>query len=242
MKLGGIIYLHDIIQPRMTGTARRNLELFRKLCGDDAHSKVILGTTKWGEVKDETGPKLREKELRGEYWKVMIDGGSVVRRFEGTMESAWELVRIILDKAACAKSGKFTDALQIQKELIDYQRLIPETKAGKQLRSTLERQLLELQQTMNSVGAQLDDPQAQAMLRQSRDKIGGTLRQLGDLKIALPRRILEFFRLVVSPLRTLRSLFNIIISNRFDSERCSIVSAPLLDSTQFVFRADFWLR
>ena len=52
MKNAGIIYLHEITLKHMTDTALKNLDMFRKLCGDDALMKVVLGTTKWGEVGD----------------------------------------------------------------------------------------------------------------------------------------------------------------------------------------------
>ena len=34
-KLSGILYFHRIIDPRLTGTARANLRIFKRLCGDD---------------------------------------------------------------------------------------------------------------------------------------------------------------------------------------------------------------
>ena len=201
MKLGGIVYLHDIIQPRMTGTACRNLTLFRKLCGDGALSKVVLGTTKWGESRDEKGPELREKELYDVFWEEMLHEGSVMRRFEGTTESAWEFVEIILDGVPRKKLGKFTDALQIQGELVDSGRRIPETEVGKELREALTKQLRELQQKESEVGMVVDDPRSVAMLREIRSKIINTLYQLRDLNITTPpsRRMMEFFGLAVSP-------------------------------------------
>lgn len=44
VKLSGIIYLRRITDPRMTGSIRRNLLMFKKLCGEDSFSSVILAT------------------------------------------------------------------------------------------------------------------------------------------------------------------------------------------------------
>ena len=74
MKVAGIIYLHEITQTRMVGTAIRNLEMFKKLCGNDALVNVVLGTTKWGELRPEVGQK-REKQLAELFWKDMIQRG-----------------------------------------------------------------------------------------------------------------------------------------------------------------------
>lgn len=34
----------------MFGTARKDLDMFRNLCGDEAPRNVVLGTTKWDKV------------------------------------------------------------------------------------------------------------------------------------------------------------------------------------------------
>lgn len=36
IRLSGVIYLHRITDPRMSGSAMKNLELFKLLCGKDA--------------------------------------------------------------------------------------------------------------------------------------------------------------------------------------------------------------
>jgi hypothetical protein len=60
--LNGIIYLHRISDSRMKGSAKKNLLMFEKLCGEDALKKVILVTTMWDKVPlDEA--EAREKQL-----------------------------------------------------------------------------------------------------------------------------------------------------------------------------------
>ena len=39
--LTGIIYLHRITDPKMGGTARKDLMMFKKLCGEDSFSNVV---------------------------------------------------------------------------------------------------------------------------------------------------------------------------------------------------------
>jgi RNA binding exosome subunit len=193
MKLGGIIYLHDISQARMLGTTRKNFDMFRKLCGEQAERNVILGTTKWSEVLPEVG-KRREDELKGHYWNQMIASGSRVQRFQGTHESARKIVNMILD------SVETTEHLQIQRELVELSRYIPETEAGKTLRYTLQ-QLLEMQRKMaEELEAQgpYDDPYVQGKFEENKKQIRNTLQQIKALKITIPRRIMTFFGLTVS--------------------------------------------
>lgn len=64
----------------MQGSAIKNIQLFRSLCGDDALSKVVLVTTMWDIEKRDIAER-REKELKEttKYWGNMI---TKVRPFE----------------------------------------------------------------------------------------------------------------------------------------------------------------
>ncbi|KDR82113.1 hypothetical protein GALMADRAFT_135478 [Galerina marginata CBS 339.88] len=94
MILGGVLYLHDISNDRFSGTARRNLEMFQHLCGNDALSKVVLGTTKWGRIPQEFSIS-QEKELKEVHWKTLLKKGSTVCRFTDSHDSALSLVGAI---------------------------------------------------------------------------------------------------------------------------------------------------
>ena len=85
IKLHGIIHLHRITDLRMQGSAKRNLFLFKKLCGNEALKNVILATTMWEMVDEEDG-HAREIELQDtpEFWGVMKEKGSqIVRQTDG---------------------------------------------------------------------------------------------------------------------------------------------------------------
>jgi GTP-binding protein EngB required for normal cell division len=84
IKLSGIIYLHRISDVRMPGSARRNLLMFKKLCGDNALKNVILGTTMWDRVSESEGV-AREEELTStpDFWGWMVSQGSRVFRHTG---------------------------------------------------------------------------------------------------------------------------------------------------------------
>jgi len=196
MKLGGVIYLHNIAERRMEGANRRNLEMFRKLCGKDALPRVVLVTTSWAEVTPEVGQR-REKELAHIFWKEMMSSGSQMCRFTNTQDSARAILNLILRKVEKRPPERGTtiigddkhDTLKIQKELVDLQRFIPETDAGKELRYTLQ-EAFKLQKDMAE-----GDHEEEAALALKQEKV---LRQIKDLHIPLSRRILGFLRLVVS--------------------------------------------
>lgn len=194
MKLAGVIYLHDISQPRMLGTIRKNFEVFNKLCGDNALKVVILGTTKWDLVKGQVGEE-RERQLAAKFWETMIQKGSVVHQFRGDHDSAWKMVSQLLEA-----ESKVT-ALHIQRELVELQKLIPDTDAGRFLRTTLEH-VLEMQKkrVQQLEGANAESAQLRAEYKAGEDEIRNVLQSLQYLKVSLSRRIMIFFGLAVGSL------------------------------------------
>ena len=84
VRLNGIIYLHRISDLRMQGSAKKNLFMFKKLCGPDALKNVILATTMWDRVSEAEGA-AREKELTStaDFWGWMVSQGSRVHRHSG---------------------------------------------------------------------------------------------------------------------------------------------------------------
>lgn len=101
------------------------LRTLRALCGDEALSNVVLGTTKWSRV-DKVGED-HEKELEALCWGPLIAKGSTMERFCDNRESAWTFINTLLNKMPAHGI-----VLDIHKELIDRNLPIEETAAGKE--------------------------------------------------------------------------------------------------------------
>lgn len=73
MLLHGIVYLHRITNVPMHGSAKKNLLMLKKLCGDDALRKVVLTTTMWDKVPNREAED-REQQLvdTPEFWGFMV--------------------------------------------------------------------------------------------------------------------------------------------------------------------------
>ncbi|KAE9365819.1 P-loop containing nucleoside triphosphate hydrolase protein [Stipitochalara longipes BDJ] len=130
--LSGIIYLHRISDPRMSGSSIKNLRMFRKLCGAESMHNVSLVTTMWDRVTRIEG-ETRERDLiNGEngFWKTMIGSGCLVRRHDGSVDSARGLVAEL--------AGMERTVLRLQKEIAEGKKLI-ETEAGLSLNEELLR-------------------------------------------------------------------------------------------------------
>lgn len=136
IRLKGIIFLHRISDPRMTGAARRNLNMFKKLCGDNAYKSCVLATTMWSQVDQAEGER-REKELMqtSEFWGSMAKRGSIVRRYLNNQNSAHEIIDYIL-------SLHFKDplVLDIQDELVTQKKSIEDTSAAVELNAEIMRE------------------------------------------------------------------------------------------------------
>jgi hypothetical protein len=133
VKISGIVYLHRISAPRMEGSALRNLRIFRKPCGDEFMENVVLGTTFWDVVDEETGA-AREDEL------LQTDGF-----FKDMNERGCDVVRISDDRNTCLEllsrfAAKPPTVMRIQQELFEGKSLA-ETAAA----SAVSQELAELQ-------------------------------------------------------------------------------------------------
>ena len=192
MKLAGIVYLYDISENRMFGTSRKNLEMFRKLCGDDALKNVILATTKWADVTPEVGAK-REKQLADMYWKEMIGYGSTVVRFSDSHLAACDIIdNIVL-------GHEVIDFVRIQEELVILRKSIPQTDAGQALCAILQVQLQQQQEMARELRrdgrARGKDKSFQRQWEESRASIRSTLDQIRTLRVPVGVRIKNFFGL-----------------------------------------------
>ncbi|KAJ5442074.1 hypothetical protein N7445_005081 [Penicillium cf. griseofulvum] len=129
--LHGIIYLHRITDVRMQGSARRNIQTFRDLCGEDALKKVILVTTMWDKLQSNEG-NMREKQLKEtkDFWGWMLSKGSTCHRHDNTEATA----RDIVHQLAKHRSPIVTD---LQKQLVDQNLKLDETVAGKGIQSEM---------------------------------------------------------------------------------------------------------
>ncbi|KAI1121080.1 P-loop containing nucleoside triphosphate hydrolase protein [Nemania abortiva] len=152
LKLAGVLYLYDITETRMTGAAKKNLDVLIKLVGEDSFKNVVLVTTKWDKLNQESEEgELREKQLRGYYddkrhwhkgfWSSVIDDGALYERHDGTHESALNIARTLI--------GKET-VLQIQQEVAVQGLELSKTAAGMGVERDLERILKEISMALET--------------------------------------------------------------------------------------------
>jgi uncharacterized membrane-anchored protein YjiN (DUF445 family) len=186
--------MHRISDNRMAGAPKKNLHVFEDLCGDEAMRKVILATTMWKNVKEDTGLR-REMELKEVYWKTMLEKNSTIVRFYGTYQSAWSIV----DEILRSTNTESPIPLLLQQEMVDAHKRLSETKAGITLYEEL-RELISLQddaiQKLKEKAVKQNNPllvqELDAQSKAIQEKIRQTLDQIDqEMRIPLGKRILS---------------------------------------------------
>lgn len=170
--LNGIIYIHQISADRMTGSAKKNIMMFKSLCGPDAMKNVMLVTSMWDQVPVKVAEQ-REKELMEteEFWGWMHNRGSIIRRHHNTHSSAEAIVQEMVQM-----SGKAPVKLSLQEEMVNKGRTLEETGAARTLegewtaeKARLQEQLVELKEQMESAIRQKDADAQEILADQQRE-------------------------------------------------------------------------
>ncbi|KAG6331974.1 hypothetical protein ID866_7116 [Astraeus odoratus] len=146
----------------------------------------------WDKVKDRQLASSRAAQLEGNLWKPLMDKGARHERFLGNNRaSAWEIVRGLTADA---------EPLLLQEELVDFERRLNETTAGRATNSQFQRLLQEQKETIKQLQEEAKaqkDPALARELQAEYDRIEAQLQKTWDEiekeKVPLTRRIGLFF-------------------------------------------------
>ncbi|KAH6988249.1 P-loop containing nucleoside triphosphate hydrolase protein [Ilyonectria sp. MPI-CAGE-AT-0026] len=179
-RLAGVVYMHRITDPRISGTSMKNLQMFQKLCGRASIPHVTLTTTMWSALgptpaEQQVGLR-RQAELQKQFWAPMISSGAKVMPHDGSAESAWAIVS--------ALAGQNTDTvLGIVREMVYEQKSLSETEAGRFVQQSLDeakkkfdREISDFQESMEEAIKE-NDKEAQAAIAKERDEAAAKIRK-----------------------------------------------------------------
>ena len=221
VQLDGIMYLHRITDTRLQGSARKNLSMFKKLCGADALKNVILTTTMWELVSPAEGER-REEELTKttDFWGYMVQNGSQVVRHQNTAVSARQLIRLYVSRKKALVGKKVT--LEIQKEMVIEKKTLDDTAAGQEIDGEIaverERLQIRLQQARKEMQKALEkkDQAKSKAVQQYQDEMKKQLdaaaQQQEQLKVSMEN-------LFNQKNRQLQRMLNDQIQQTLDAER-----------------------
>ena len=173
----------------MGGIAKKNLRMFRELCGEDNFKNVRIVTTNWKHVDDSEGNRRETALARGAF-KPLIDGGAEMIRHDKGLESARLIISGLIKKTPVT--------LKIQTELSAGSTL-GDTSAGaviieemKELQKKHEKEMEELKKELEEA-VNTNDEQLRAELAEERRKLEELMARAGQ-----DRKILQMAREIKS--------------------------------------------
>ena len=140
--------MHRISDTRVGGTSKRNLRMFQKICGQKSFENVVIVTTMWDKVTLKEGEQ-REQELKSsdDLFKPLIDGGAIMKRYDGTSKSACNIIRDLFRKN--------DTVARIVHELIVEKKNLLDTEAGMELQTDLRNVLQKHQQDLQMLADEI---------------------------------------------------------------------------------------
>jgi 50S ribosome-binding GTPase len=181
IRVTGLVYVHRITDPKMQGSAVKNLEMFQKLCGTHCFPQVALVSTMWQELHGAEGQALgeeREVELRSNmaFWGAMDKGKSRTFRHFGERESAEAVIQWLL-------TSRHKLVLNIQRELVDEQLTLDQTEAGRFLQETSAGVREKYEKEIRQLETAIDDARGERDLQTENE----LLLQRNDVEAALEK-------------------------------------------------------
>ena len=162
VRLSGIIYLHRITDPRVGGTALKNIRMFRGLVGNRSMKNVTLVTTMWGLVNRQDG-EMRMQQLMetDDFWGEMVKSGATCDKYNNTRHDGRRILKALLPKPPCT--------LQIQSEMERGVQL-KDTTAGREVTEQLEKlkaqhkiEMAKMRREMEQAQRERDDARFETM-------------------------------------------------------------------------------
>lgn len=154
--LAGVIWLQPVLTTRAPGGERRRARLFKRILGEDAYKRVVIGTTMWSKISNEADGMMQMEQRRQQVWADVVAGGALVTRHDDNKASADRIIDHILE----VNMNTDPEPLQIQTELAMDGKLW-NTSAGQQLDSDLGEIVSKLKQELDDLRKDRDASRAE---------------------------------------------------------------------------------
>lgn len=154
--LVGLIYIQSLSNPRVGGISRRNMRMFRDICGEDAMKKVMIVTT-----GIDANSEVREASLRNnpKFFQSEINEGASLVRHDGTADSAKKIILQMIEGVADENL-----VLRIQEELVDEGKGLSESSAGGRLDPQLVATMRNHEQSVKEICTAVHDDSERAQV------------------------------------------------------------------------------
>jgi hypothetical protein len=193
IRLSGILYLHRISDIRISVCAKKNLSMFKKLCGPEGIKRVIFLTTFWEKVDATVGDR-REAALQNTdgFWGYFVERGARVQRHWNTNDSAMAAIQNFIPSDTANPPEEIELAIQV--EMVDSHKDLSQTSVGRELQSELQIGWEEFQNDFNERAREIKEEEDQEMrdlLREDQETLSKELQrrdiEIQELRISTKR-------------------------------------------------------
>ncbi|KAK0623757.1 hypothetical protein B0T14DRAFT_565081 [Immersiella caudata] len=158
----GVIYLQNIMNSRLAGTALKMLKVLQQFCGKENYGRIVFGTTMWEDAGYTPQGKLaacrRQEQLEREFWNDMFVGhGGVVEHVRDNRDSAGHVLNHFFEEFGRLKRPDRERPLLVFEEMINGKSL-EQTGAyrsvyeeQRELRHRKERHLADLEEQLRQL-------------------------------------------------------------------------------------------
>jgi len=168
--LNGVVFLQPINQSRVCASEASRTRLFKKLLGEQAFHRVIIGGTMWNSRQD-AERKIQQRKAHTDIWGDMVQRGATAIAYDNTRQGALSIIRMLMKHRP--------EALLIQKELATGKTLL-ETSAGRELERQKGEDMTKLKEELRDLKS---DREATATeIRELRDRIYQKEEEIMELK------------------------------------------------------------
>jgi hypothetical protein len=184
----GVIYTQRISDARMSGSARRSLEILDAICGRHASANITFVTTMWDKLEPEesTLGDQRTEQLKRLFLGKFIERGAQIERHDGTKASAYGIMdRFLL------RTRNTLEMLALQVEMLEGDVPLEQTGVGKVLRQDLQQQHDEFNAAKREIeqqlleAQQLKDRELVELLSAENERVESQLRKSQDSQMQL---------------------------------------------------------
>lgn len=187
IKMSGIVYLHGVNVPRVTGSAHTNMRLFRELCGDESMASVVLATTHWSRSPSErAAQELRHEQLVSDdaFWRRMERNGARVFKHDRGEASARSVVNYLLDRLP--PTGGAGVNLRVQREMAEG-RTLDQTGVGMALERRMEEMRAAYERELANLKRELDEARQEA--RQQTERVQQRIDEINEDRERLQEKL-----------------------------------------------------
>ncbi|KAJ4146093.1 hypothetical protein NW754_001556 [Fusarium falciforme] len=209
VRIHGLVFLHPISDNRMAGSALRNINMIKAVCGFSSYENLAIVTTMWPEETSYVEAKSledRENDMMTNdryFGDLVAEGATMFRHGQTECRSPSKRLASAQDVTShlvVRLERRAPEVLRLQREMVDEKKWLGETAAGnavaedlEKARSACKKEMIELEASIKSRLAGVNVAYA-AQLQEQRSDIDKRLKVVDHSRRALKKSMRDLHK------------------------------------------------